>query len=117
VEAKNQLDSSIYQLEKTIKDSGDKLPAAIKTKGEAALAEAKKDLESNDVDRMKAAMEKLTAVGAELYQEVQKSAQAAGPAEGDKAAGAKPEGAAKKTEKKADVVDADFEVVDDDKKK
>jgi len=117
VEAKNQLDSSIYQLEKTIKDSGDKLPAAIKTKGEAALAEAKKDLESNDVDRMKAAMDKLTAVGAELYQEVQKSAQAAGPAEGDKAAGAKPEGSAKKTEKKADVVDADFEVVDEDKKK
>ena len=56
-------------------------------------------------------------MGAELYQEVQKSAQAAGPAEGDKAAGAKPEGSAKKTEKKADVVDADFEVVDEDKKK
>ena len=83
----------------------------------AAIADAKKELESNDVDRMKAAMDKLTAVGAELYQEVQKTAQAAGPAEGEKPAGAKPEGGAKKTEKKADVVDADFEVVDDDKKK
>jgi len=117
VETKNQLDSAVYQLEKTIKDAGDKLPAAIKSKGEAAIADAKKELESNDVDRMKAAMDKLTAVGAELYQEVQKTAQAAGPAEGEKPDGAKPEGGAKKTEKKADVVDADFEVVDDDKKK
>ena len=120
VESKNQLDSAIYQLEKTIKDSGDKLPAAIKTKGEAALADAKKDLESNDAARMKAAMEKLTAVGGELYAEAQKSAQAAGAAASgaaDAGAAPQPEGSAKKTEKKADVVDADFEVVDDEKKK
>jgi molecular chaperone DnaK len=120
VETKNQLDSSIYQLEKTIKDGGDKLPAAIKTKGEAAIADAKKDLESGDTDRMKAAMEKLTAIGGELYAEVQKAAQAAGAAPGadagtGDAAGTEPTG--KKTEKKADVVDADFEVVDEDKKK
>ena len=121
VEAKNQLDSAIYQLEKTLKDAGDKMPAGIKSKGEAAIADAKKDLESNDSDRMKAALEKITAVGAEIYQEAQKSAQAAGAGapEGG-AAQADPgaaDGAAKKTEKKADVVDADFEVVDEDKKK
>jgi molecular chaperone DnaK len=120
VETKNQLDSTIYQLEKTIKDSGDKLPDGIKSKGNDAIANAKKELESNDVDRMKAAMEKLTAVGAELYQEVQKATQAAGASAGA-ADAAPPEGAAKssskKTEKKADVVDADFEVVDEDKKK
>ena len=124
VEAKNQLDTAIYQLEKTIKESGDKIPAAIKTKGETVVAEAKKDLESNDTDRMKAALEKISAVGGELYQEVQKSAQAAGAAAGtpgpesaDAGPEAKADGAAKKTEKKADVVDADFEVVDEDKKK
>jgi len=124
VEAKNQLDTAIYQLEKTIKESGDKIPAAIKTKGETVVAEAKKDLESNDTDRMKAALEKISAVGGELYQEVQKSAQAAGAAPGapgpeaaDAGPEAKADGAAKKTEKKADVVDADFEVVDEDKKK
>jgi molecular chaperone DnaK len=39
---KNQLDSAVYQLEKTIKDAGDKLPAAIKSKGEAAIADAKR---------------------------------------------------------------------------
>ncbi|MFM8620380.1 MAG: molecular chaperone DnaK [Opitutaceae bacterium] len=113
VETRNQLDSTIYQLEKTLRDSGDKLAEGLKSKGNAALADAKKELESNDVDRMKAAMEKLSAVGAEIYQEAQKAAQAAGaPAEGE----AQP-GAAKKQEKKADVVDADFEVVDEDKKK
>jgi molecular chaperone DnaK len=121
VEAKNQLDTAIYQLEKTLKDAGDKMPAGIKSKGEAAIADAKKDLESNDSDRMKAALEKITAVGAEIYQEAQKAAQAAGAGAPDAGAAQSDsgatDGAAKKAEKKADVVDADFEVVDEDKKK
>jgi len=123
VETKNQLDTTIYQLEKTLKDSGDKIPAEMKSKFEAALAEAKKDLESSDPARMKSAMEKLTAIGGELYAEAAKGTQAAGgPADasapGATASGeAKPDGSAKKSEKKADVVDADFEVVDDPKKK
>ena len=117
VEAKNQLDSTIYQLEKTLKDSGDKISADIKAKGAAVIADAKKDLESNDTERMKAAMEKLSAVGTEIYQEVQKATQAtAGNAESSESADAGSK-SAKKPEKKADVVDADFEVVDDDKKK
>ena len=59
----------------------------------------------------KAALEKLTAVGGELYAEAQKAAAPApdAPPPAD--------GAAPKTEKKADVVDADFEVVDEDKNK
>jgi molecular chaperone DnaK len=125
VEAKNQLDSSIYQLEKTLKDTGDKLPADKKSKIESAIADAKKDLESNDTDRMKASMEKLTALGGELYAEAQKAAQAAAAAGATASAGAGPgasdgapnAGSSKKTEKKADVVDADFEVVDEEKKK
>ncbi|MBS0630933.1 MAG: molecular chaperone DnaK [Verrucomicrobia bacterium] len=114
VETRNQLDSSIYQMEKAIKDAGDKLPAEIKSKSEAAIADAKKDLESNDGARMKAANEKLTAIGAELYAEAAKAGQAAG-ATPEAGAAAGTEGSAKKTEKKADVVDADFEVVDEDK--
>jgi molecular chaperone DnaK len=115
VETKNQLDSTIYQLEKTLKESGDKLPADVKPKIESALADAKKDLESNDTDRMKAAMENLAKVGQELY------AKAAGAAQPEAGADVPPPPAggstgAKKPEKKADVVDADFEVVDDDKK-
>ncbi|MBI5766149.1 MAG: molecular chaperone DnaK [Verrucomicrobia bacterium] len=121
VETKNQLDSSIYQLEKTLKEAGDKLPADKKSKIESAIAEAKKDLESNDADRMKSSMEKLTALGGELYAEAQKAAQAAGATAstdaGESAKSSGGGGSAKKTEKKADVVDADFEVVDEDKKK
>jgi molecular chaperone DnaK len=122
VETKNQLDSTIYQMEKTIKDAGEKLPAETKSKFESALADAKKDLESNDGDRMKAAVEKLTALGGELYAAAQKATAEAGAAPVAGAAdatdaGAKPEGSTKKTEKKADVVDADFEVVDENTKK
>jgi molecular chaperone DnaK len=114
VETRNQLDSTIYQLEKTLREAGDKLAADVKSKGETAITDAKKELESNDVSRMKAAIEKLSAAGAEIYQEAQKAAQAAGAAGG---ATDGPQPAPKKQEKKADVVDADFEVVDDEKKK
>ena len=118
VETRNQLDSTIYQLEKTLKDAGDKVSAELKGKADAALTEAKKDLESNDPERMKASLEKLAAVGGELYATAQQAAGAAGaPPPG--AEGAEPPKAAagKKPEKKADVVDADFEVVDEDDKK
>jgi molecular chaperone DnaK len=119
VESKNQLDTTIYQLEKTLKDAGDKLPADAKTKFESAIADAKKDLESNDPAKMKAALENLQKVGAELYQQ----AQAAQAAAGAQAGGAAPEAdtAAASEPKKAQkvegkVVDADVEIVDEDKK-
>jgi molecular chaperone DnaK len=114
VENRNMLDTSIYQLEKTLKEAGDKLPADRKAKVEQALADAKKALESNDGDKAKAALENLSKVGAEFYAEAQAAAQAAAKpgAQGGAGAGAEP-----KSEKKADVVDADFEVVDDEKSK
>jgi molecular chaperone DnaK len=119
VETKNQLDSTIYQLEKTFKDTGDKLPADVKAKVEPAIADAKKSLESDDADKMKAALETLQKIGAEFYAQAQQAAGAdaqpgadAGPRQADGSGES-----AKKPEKKADVVDADFEVVDDDKKK
>ncbi len=121
VETKNQLDSTIYGMEKTLKDSGEKLPAEIKGKMETALVDAKKDLESADLDKMKAAVENLQKLGAELYSAAQAAGAGAapgpdaGPGPDDSAGGASSSG--KKTEKKADVVDADFEVVDDDKNK
>ena len=120
VEAKNQLDTTVYQLEKTLKDAGDKIPADLKTKFETAISDAKKDLESNDTDRMKAALENLQKVGAELYQQTQTAQAAAGAAGAQPGAEAAPEGAATepKKAKKADgkVVDADVEIVDEEKK-
>jgi molecular chaperone DnaK len=120
VESRNQLDTTIYQLEKTLKDAGDKIPADVKGKFEAALTEAKKELESNDPARMKAALESLSKIGAELYQAAQaaQAAGAAGAAEpaaaADGAGGEAQPKPAKKSEGK--VVDADVEIVDDEKK-
>jgi len=118
VETKNQLDTIIYQLEKTLKESGDKLPADAKGKFETALAGAKKDLESNDTDKMKAALESLSKLGAELYQHTQAASAAAGaqPGAADAADAGGP--AEPKKAKKADgkVVDADVEIVDEEKK-
>jgi molecular chaperone DnaK len=111
VESKNQLDSTIYQMEKLLKESGDKLPADKKSRIEAAIADARKDLESNEAERMKSALENLQKAGAELYAEAQQAA-ADGAESGP--SGAKSE--EKSTDKNGDVVDADFEVVDEDKK-
>jgi len=118
VETKNQLDSTIYQIEKTLTDSGDKLPADKKANIETAITAAKKDLESDDLEKMKAALENLSKVGAELQAEAQQAEQAAQAAAGG-ADGAAPDGEAppKKSEKQAEAVDADFEVVDEDKDK
>src|SRR5204863_3094922 len=78
VETKNQLDTTIYQLDKTMKDAGDKLPADVKGKFETALADARKELETNDPAKMKSALENLQKVGAELYQQAQAAQAAAG---------------------------------------
>ena len=66
---------------------------------------------------MKAALESLSKAGAEFYAEAQAAAQAAQAAGGAGAEQAEGAGSAPKAEKKADVVDADFEVVDDEKGK
>jgi len=125
VEAKNQLDTTIYQLEKTLKDAGDKVSGDLKTKFETAIADAKKDLESNDTARMKSALENLSKIGAELYQQAQ-AAGAAGAAPGGAPSGAEggdagpsePKAANKQSSSSQDgkVVDADVEIVDDEKK-
>ncbi|BET66959.1 molecular chaperone DnaK [Opitutales bacterium ASA1] len=117
-ETKNTLDTSIYQIEKLLKDSGDKLPADQKAKIEATIADAKKDLESGDGDRMKKAVDNLQKLGAEFYAQAQQAAGAgagAPPPEGPGASTGAQSGAGAGP-KKVDVVDADFEVVDDDKK-
>jgi molecular chaperone DnaK len=118
VETRNQLDSVIYQLEKAIKDTGDKISADVKSKIEAGVVSAKKDLESNEVARMRSAIENLTKLGGEIYAQAQKAAAAAGAGGGAAPGGeAAPEGEKKKSDQKSDVVDADFEVVDENTKK
>ena len=75
VENKNKLDSLIFQVEKTVKDSGDKLTEEDKQTVENAVKEAKEELASDDNDRIVKATEKLSndvqAVFTKLYQQAQ----------------------------------------------
>ena len=73
VDNRNALDGMIFQMEKTLKENGDKLPVEDKAKMEELLKDAKTELESNDDARIKAATEKLSneaqAIFAKLYQQ------------------------------------------------
>ncbi|TVR49898.1 MAG: molecular chaperone DnaK [Puniceicoccaceae bacterium] len=120
-ERKNQLDSTIYQMSKMLAEAGDKLPADKKQPIEDALAEARKDFESGDDARIKASLEKLSKLGADLYAAAAQAqgapgGDASGPQDGGGGPG--PTGSGEGPAKSSDpnVVDADFEVVDDDKK-
>ena len=104
VEVRNQTDSLCYSTEQTLNELGDKVSADVKSKAEAAIADAKKALEGSDVEAIKAAGESLQAVAYELAQVVYADAQQ----QTDGAAGAQPAD--------DDVVDADYEVVDDEDK-
>ena len=105
VEVRNQADSLIYSTEQTLNELGDKVNADLKGKTEAAIADAKKALEGSDIEAIKSSSEALQSVAYELAQIVYADAQQASGA-GDGAAAAAGDD---------DVVDADFEVVDDDK--
>lgn len=86
VENKNKLDSLIFTVEKTLKDSGDKLSEEDKATVEAAVKEAKDELASDDNDRIVKATEKLSndvqGVFAKLYQQAQGTANANEGAQG-----------------------------------
>ena len=88
VENKNKLDSLIFQVEKTVKESGDKLTEEDKATVEAAVKEAKEELASDDNDRIVKATEKLSndvqGVFAKLYQQAQQ-AQGQGAPNGEQA--------------------------------
>ncbi|MDR2200895.1 MAG: molecular chaperone DnaK [Puniceicoccales bacterium] len=110
IEAHNHLDSLLYQTEKQLKETSDKLQEADRKKMEDAIAAAKKVIENHNAstEEMKSAFENLTKifqdVAQEMYKNVQSSAQNNPP----------PQTETKKPEE--NVVDANFEVVDDENK-
>ena len=105
IEVRNQVDSLAYSTEQTVKDLGDKVPEDQKKAVEEAVAEAKTALDGTDIEAIKKAGEKLTEVGQKLAEIVYADAQAQT---------ASNNGAASNSSE-PDVVDADYEVVDDDK--
>jgi molecular chaperone DnaK len=115
VEARNELDNIIYQSEKQIGELGDKIPADKKAELEEAIAEAKVVLENQDADAdsLKAPVEKISGIMQSFAQDLygQPGAEAASGADINSA-----DGATEPKQAEAETVDADFEVVDEEKK-
>src|SRR5437868_4896941 len=116
IERRNRLDSLVYEVEKNTKEWVDKLDASLKGRLDKGLEGAKQALRSGNGDEISRALEELqqaySAAGASLYA-AQRGAGAPGAGAEPPTGG--PEGAT--AEKKDNVVDADYEIVDDDKKK
>jgi molecular chaperone DnaK len=114
VEVRNQLDGLVYGTERSIKELGDKVGSEERSRIDAALAEAKKALEGEDLNAMQAAQETLTQASHKLAEQMYKRASGT-RADGDaKSSGAgKGAGGAEGAGKSEgdDVVDADFEEV------
>ena len=114
VDAKNRAEAMVYETEKFLKDNGEKIPSDKKMKVENAIQGLQDALKGGDADAIKKASEALTAdmqaVSADLYAQAKQSVPGAGagqPPPPPPGGGAKADG---------DVMDADFEMVDDDKK-
>ena len=127
IEIKNNADTLAYQSEKQLKELGEKIPADKRKPVEDAIAAVREAINKNDTDAIKRAYDDLQSkfqdISAELYK--QASAQAgqggpAGPQPGSETGGRRggeEAGAKRPANGGSDVVDAEFEVVDEDKKK
>ena len=116
VETRNQADSLVYQTEKTVKDMGDKISEADKAKINSEVENLKSALNGTDTAAIKAATEKLTEVSYDVFGRVyqQEAAQNGGnPGGGFNPGDMGGNAGAKKDDD--GVVDADYEVVDDNK--
>ncbi len=114
IDARNRLDSMTYEVEKNVKEWGDKVTPETKAKIDAAIERARKALRGDDMNEIRAAQEELTKVFSEAGQAFyQQQGQGAQP-EAGQPAGAAPggDGAAKPAD---DVVEADYEIVDEKK--
>jgi len=109
IEARNQADSLVYTTEKAVKEHGDKLDEETKKGIDSALEDLKKAMEGDDLEAIKSKTEALATasqkLGEILYQQAQGEAAAGG------------EGEAEGGDQKDDVVDAEFEEVDEEEKK
>ena len=120
IEAKNNADNLIYQTEKTIEESKDKLKDETKTELEAGVTALKEAIASDDVEKIKeqsdALQKKVHEFAQELYQANPEAAAEAAGAEADASAGSE-SGSEESSDKNDDnVVDAEYEEVKDDKK-
>jgi len=107
IEARNQADGLIYTTDKAVKEHGDKVDEETKKSIETALEDLKKAIEGDDPAEIKSKTETLATASHKLAEVMYQKAQGEAEADG--------EGAADSDGQKDDVVDAEFEEVDDDK--
>jgi len=121
IETKNQLDGSIYQIEKMLRENGDKISGSERGDVENALADAKKAVEGGDLATMKTAMQNLQNASHKLAEAMYKQAAPQGQPAGEAHSG--PTGGASSggdhggngSAKKDDVIDAEYVDVDEKK--
>jgi len=113
IDTRNRADQMVYEIDKNLKEYGDKIDPDTRAKVEAALGRVKEALKTDRIDEIKSASEALTQIwqqaAAAMYQ--QASAQS-GPQGGSDQAGPQPGAAADEQQDKEKTVDADFEVVE-----
>ena len=102
IEARNHLDSLVYSTEKTLRESREKIPEDLATEVEAAVAEAKESMKSEDETVLKQAAEKLMQRSHRLAEQMYKEASSS-------ASPPPPEGEAESKEPEGEVVDAEYE--------
>jgi molecular chaperone DnaK len=112
VDARNQADGLIHSTEKSLKDAGDKVPAADKSAIESAIRDLRGVMDSGDGDTIRSKTEALAQVAMKLGEALYKDGQG-GATTGDAAGNGSTSAEA---DKKDNVVDADFVEVKDDKK-
>jgi molecular chaperone DnaK len=116
IEARNQLDSLVYRVEKDSKEWADRLPAEAKSRLDAALEGGRQALRTGETDGIRRALDELnqaySAAGASLYQAAGTGGGAGGP--GQPEGGAQPQGG-QEGAPQDDVVEADYEIVDEKK--
>ena len=116
VETKNQAETLVYQVEKSLKDLGDKVPDAQKQPLTDKVDALKKAIADNDTSAMKSKTDELQKIFAEAYQQMAQAGAAPDMGGAPDAASSSSAGTSDGGKDKGNVVDADFEVVDSDKK-
>jgi molecular chaperone DnaK len=113
VEARNGLDSMVYNVEKMLKDAGDKVAEADKQEVETALADAKTTLGGDpSATELNGSKDRLTSASHKLAEAMYKAAAAAPPAEGAAGSGSAGEAPHEEAKKDEGVIDAEYVDVD-----
>jgi molecular chaperone DnaK len=115
IEARNQLDSMVYNVEKMLRENGDKISGDDKSAVESALADAKKALEGEDTAIINSARERLQSASHKLAEAMYKSAGPAAGATGEGASSQTASGNGSSEKKAEDVIDAEYVDVDEKK--